>query len=67
MFGFLASIIYLYIFTFHKYVIDNVIDKVNSKNKIFSILYPEVDAILIVLGYVFVSIIDISYMLTIEK
>lgn len=59
--GFLITILYVYIFTFHKKILyDNNI----SKNRIIKILYPEIDAILIVLGYVSVSILDISYMLT---
>jgi len=58
--GFLITILYVYIFTFHKKILyDNNI----SKNRIIKILYPEIDAILIVLGYIFISIIDIGYML----
>lgn len=65
--GFITTILYLYVFSYHKNFIENIINKLFSNNKIFTILKPEIDAILIVLGYVFVSIIDISYMLTIKK
>jgi hypothetical protein len=64
--GFIATIVYLYVFSYHNNFIENIINKFFYNNKIFTILKPEVDAILIVLGYVFVSIIDISYMLTIK-
>ena len=58
--GFLITILYVYIFSFHKKILyDNNI----SKNRIIKILYPEIDAILIGLGYISISIIDIGYML----
>ena len=58
--GFLITILYVYIFSFHKKILyDNNV----SNNRILKILYPEIDAILIVLGYISISILDISYML----
>lgn len=64
--GFIGTILYLYVFSFHNNIIESIINKFFSDNKIVTILKPEIDAILIVLGYVFVSIIDISYMLAIK-
>ena len=58
--GFLITILYVYILSFHKKILyDNNV----PNNRILKILYPEIDAILIGLGYISISILDISYML----
>lgn len=62
--AFLLTIFYTYIFTCHKYIIDYFFNNYISKNIIIKQnLYPHIDNILVVLGYIFVSILDINYML----
>ena len=61
---FFQIIFYLYFFTFHKHIIDDFFNSYISENIIVKKnLYPHIDNILIILGYIFVSILDINYML----
>ena len=61
--GFILIGIYLYIHTYHNDIIQNIYNLDNPVSKIFQTINPDINAILIVFGYVFISIIDIAYKL----
>lgn len=61
--GFIIMAIYLYINTYQNHIIQNIINLDNPISQIFKVIDPDVNAILIVFGYVFMSIIDIAYKL----
>jgi len=61
--GFIIMAIYLYINKYQNHIIQNIANLDNPVSQIFKIIDPDINAILLVFGYVFISIIDIAYKL----
>ena len=61
--GFVIMSIYLYFYIYNNNTIQNIFDLDNPISKLIKIIDPDINAILVVFGYLFISTIDMTYKL----